>query len=207
MRSNRDLGNQGARRWRQCQTRQKAQAGSGVQLPVKLGATPVTMVEFTSSHCHQSVSAARRKYHPRSPFDAIGPIASGTPHRGDPCSCLGRSALHLKGDEGSFVDAFKRQVLSVTRVLYPVEYAAVGTPAPDESCLWPRPARNQQVSKTHRVPANLADDEAAFHSPAPTQMVSNGEFNPPPRTPQHRNVEARIMAAAFVAVNEVFRTA
>jgi hypothetical protein len=138
MRSNRDLGNQGARRWRQCQTRQKAQAGSGVQLPVKLGATPVTMVEFTSSHCHQSVSAARRKYHPRSPFDAIGPIASGTPHRGDPCSCLGRSALHLKGDEGSFVDAFKRQVLSVTRVLYPVEYAAVGTPAPDESCLWPR---------------------------------------------------------------------
>ncbi|HSU04038.1 MAG TPA: hypothetical protein VLI93_00550, partial [Acetobacteraceae bacterium] len=71
-------------------------------------------------------------------------------------------------------------------------------------------------------------DEAAFHSPVPTQMVSNGEFNPLPQTPRQRQVEARIkdlaetngarlgldrrgflrsacgMAAAFVAMNEVY---
>jgi predicted TIM-barrel fold metal-dependent hydrolase len=71
-------------------------------------------------------------------------------------------------------------------------------------------------------------DEAAFRSPVPTQVVSNGEFNPWPQTPQQRQVEARVkdladslgrklgmdrrgflrsacgMAAAFVAMNDVF---
>jgi predicted TIM-barrel fold metal-dependent hydrolase len=69
---------------------------------------------------------------------------------------------------------------------------------------------------------------AAFHSPVPTQMVSNGEFVPLPQTTQQRKVEARIkeladaaasrlgmdrrqflrtasgMATAFLAMNEVF---
>jgi hypothetical protein len=69
---------------------------------------------------------------------------------------------------------------------------------------------------------------AAFRSPVPTQMISNGEFNPLPQTPQQRQVEARIkeladttgkklglsrrrflrtgsgMAAAFVAMNDVY---
>ena len=77
--------------------------------------------------------------------------------------------------------------------------------------------------------AELAPAElAAFRSPIPTQMVSNGEFNPLPQSPAQREVEARIgeiadangrrlgldrrgflrsscgMAAAFLAMNEVF---
>ena len=77
--------------------------------------------------------------------------------------------------------------------------------------------------------AELAPAErAAFRSPVPTQMVSNGEFNPLPQLPAQREVEARIgeiaesngrrlgldrrgflrsgcgMAAAFLAMNEVF---
>ncbi|MBX5453929.1 MAG: amidohydrolase [Acidobacteriia bacterium] len=71
-------------------------------------------------------------------------------------------------------------------------------------------------------------EKAAFPSPVPTQVVSNGEFNPWPQTPQQRKVEARIkdladtfgrklgmdrrnflrsscgMAAAFLAMNDVF---
>jgi predicted TIM-barrel fold metal-dependent hydrolase len=70
--------------------------------------------------------------------------------------------------------------------------------------------------------------ENAFRSPIPTQVISNGEFNPPPQTAQQKQVEARIkeladtygaklgmdrrrflrtasgMAAAFVAMNNVF---
>ena len=76
--------------------------------------------------------------------------------------------------------------------------------------------------------ATAPAEEAAFRSPVPTQIVSNGEFNPLPQTPQQRRVDARIkdladttarrlgldrrrflasscgMAAAFVAMNEVF---
>ena len=71
-------------------------------------------------------------------------------------------------------------------------------------------------------------DHAAFQSPVPTQIVSNGEFNPLPQTAQQRRVEERIkqladtiapklgldrrqflrtgcgMAAAFLAMNDVF---
>ena len=71
-------------------------------------------------------------------------------------------------------------------------------------------------------------ETAAFRSPVPTQIVSNGEFNPLPQTPEQQRVEARIkemagqlgrqygqsrrqflasaagMAAAFLAMNEVF---
>jgi hypothetical protein len=87
------------------------------------------------------------------------------------------------------------------------------------------------------MPHYLSDDElkrvapaetAAFNSPVPTQIVSNGEYNPPPQTREQRQVEARIkemadelgrkhgmnrreflassagMAAAFLAMNEVF---
>ncbi len=70
--------------------------------------------------------------------------------------------------------------------------------------------------------------ETAYPSPVPTQIISNGEFNPIPQTEQQRKVEARIkeladrygkqqglsrreflgtscgMAAAFLAMNEVF---
>jgi len=68
----------------------------------------------------------------------------------------------------------------------------------------------------------------SFESPVPTQVVSNGEYNPLPQTPEQRRVEARIkaladelgprhglsrraflassagMAAAFLAMNDVF---
>ena len=87
------------------------------------------------------------------------------------------------------------------------------------------------------MPHYLSDDElrrtapaelASFQSPVPTQIVSNGEFNPLPQTPEQQRVEARIkalsedlsprhgmsrrqflassagMAAAFLAMNEVF---
>jgi uncharacterized protein len=71
-------------------------------------------------------------------------------------------------------------------------------------------------------------ERAAFRSPVPTRMVSNGEFNPLPQTPQQRQFEARLkeladgtakklglsrrnflrtscgMATAFVALNDVF---
>lgn len=71
-------------------------------------------------------------------------------------------------------------------------------------------------------------ESASFASPIPTQMVSNGEFTPLPQTPQQKQVESRIkeiadelrknhgmsrrqflassagMAAAFIAMNEVF---
>jgi predicted TIM-barrel fold metal-dependent hydrolase len=68
----------------------------------------------------------------------------------------------------------------------------------------------------------------AFRSPVPTQIISNGEFNPLPQTPQQQQVETRLkaladqygakqglnrrqflrtssgMAAAFLAMNSVF---
>src|SRR5262245_61488815 len=71
-------------------------------------------------------------------------------------------------------------------------------------------------------------ETGSFKSPVPTQIVSNGEFNPLPQTRQQQEVEARIkemahglsrkhgmtrrrflassagMAAAFIAMNEVF---
>ncbi|HSE93173.1 MAG TPA: amidohydrolase family protein [Methylomirabilota bacterium] len=71
-------------------------------------------------------------------------------------------------------------------------------------------------------------ETAAFASPVPTQIVSNGEYNPLPQTREQRRMEARIraladdlgprhglsrraflastagMAAAFLAMNEVF---
>src|SRR6266550_874035 len=80
----------------------------------------------------------------------------------------------------------------------------------------------EELSRT--APAELA----SFKSPIPTQIVSNGEFNPLPQTPEQQRVEARIkeladglgkrhgmgrrqflassagMAAAFLAMNEVF---
>jgi len=39
-------------------------------------------------------------------------------------------------------------------------------------------------------------DRAAFESPVPTQIVSNGEFNPLPQTAQQRRVEERIKELA-----------
>ena len=76
--------------------------------------------------------------------------------------------------------------------------------------------------------AGLSPAESAFESPVPTQMVSNGEFNPLPQSAEQRKVEGLIkdfadetgrklgldrrqflrttcgMAAAFVAMNKVF---
>src|SRR5947209_12914351 len=87
------------------------------------------------------------------------------------------------------------------------------------------------------MPHYLSDEEltrtapaevASFASPVPTQIVSNGEFNPLPQTREQQRVEARIkeladdlgprhglnrrqflassagMAAAFLAMNDVF---
>ena len=39
-------------------------------------------------------------------------------------------------------------------------------------------------------------ETAAFSSPIPTQMVSNGEFNPLPQTADQRKVEGRLKAFA-----------
>jgi predicted TIM-barrel fold metal-dependent hydrolase len=76
--------------------------------------------------------------------------------------------------------------------------------------------------------AQVDPAETAFRSPVPTQIISNGEFNPLPQTAQQQQVEAHIkeladrhgsklgmdrrqflrsscgMAAAFVALNNVF---
>ena len=80
----------------------------------------------------------------------------------------------------------------------------------------------------HELEQTEPAEVAAFRSPVPTQMISNGEFNPLPQTRQQRQVEARIkeladktakklglsrrgflrtgsgMAAAFVAMNDVY---
>ena len=74
----------------------------------------------------------------------------------------------------------------------------------------------------------LQPAENAFPSPVPTQIISNGEFNPLPQTPEQKQVEARLkemadlhgaklgmdrrrflqsscgMAAAFAAMNTIF---
>jgi uncharacterized protein len=39
-------------------------------------------------------------------------------------------------------------------------------------------------------------EQAAFHSPVPTQIVSNGEFNPLPQTAQQRRFEERVKEIA-----------
>src|SRR6266540_5815617 len=81
----------------------------------------------------------------------------------------------------------------------------------------------EQIAKCER--ADLAE---ALRSPVPTRMISNGEYMPVPQTEKQKRVEARIeeladeaskklgvsrrkflgssggMAAAFVAMNEVF---
>ncbi len=83
------------------------------------------------------------------------------------------------------------------------------------------------LSDEERKRTSTADD-AAFPSPVPTQIVSNGEYNPMPQTEKQRQVEARIkeladkyaaklnmdrrtflktasgMATAFLAMNQVF---
>ena len=91
--------------------------------------------------------------------------------------------------------------------------------------------------KQRQIGVHLSEDEmrrvtgaekTAFHSPVPTQVVSNGEYNPLPQTEQQRQVEGLIkeyaetygqkqgldrrrflksasgMAAAFLAMNKVF---
>src|SRR3989442_12245762 len=76
--------------------------------------------------------------------------------------------------------------------------------------------------------ARVEPAENAFRSPIPTQVISNGEFNPPAQTSQQKQVEARIkeladtygkklgmdrrrflqtasgMAAPFLAMNKAF---
>jgi hypothetical protein len=56
------------------------------------------------------------------------------------------------------------------------------------------------------MPHYLSDEElralapaetAAFRAPVPTQVVSNGEFNPLPQTREQRRVEARVKSAIF----------
>jgi hypothetical protein len=81
---------------------------------------------------------------------------------------------------------------------------------------------------TRELRRTAAAEVASFRSPIPTQIVSNGEFNPLPQTREQAHVETRIkdlaaelgprhglsrrkflassagMAAAFLAMNEVF---
>ncbi len=54
---------------------------------------------------------------------------------------------------------------------------------------------------TYLSAKELAEVEAAenaFRSPVPTQMISNGEFNPLPQTAQQKQVEARIKELADI---------
>jgi hypothetical protein len=44
--------------------------------------------------------------------------------------------------------------------------------------------------------AQLESAEHAFPSPVPTQIISNGEFNPLPQTHQQQQVEAQIKELA-----------
>jgi uncharacterized protein len=96
-----------------------------------------------------------------------------------------------------------------------------------------RPCPSKEATMPHylspdELNATAPAETASFRSPVPTQVVSNGEFNPLPQTPEQQRVEARIkeladelgprhdmdrrrflassagMAAAFLAMNEVF---
>ena len=49
---------------------------------------------------------------------------------------------------------------------------------------------------SERELAEVEPAEHAFPSPVPTQIVSNGEFNPLPQTAQQKQVEARIKELA-----------
>ena len=51
------------------------------------------------------------------------------------------------------------------------------------------------LSKSERARTDPAH-RVAFESPIPTQIVSNGEYNPPPQTARQRQVEAALAAAA-----------
>ncbi len=53
------------------------------------------------------------------------------------------------------------------------------------------------LSKSERARTDPAH-RVAFESPIPTQIVSNGEYNPPPQTAQQGQVEAALAAAADV---------
>src|SRR5256885_9834399 len=44
--------------------------------------------------------------------------------------------------------------------------------------------------------AQVEPAENAFRSPIPTQVISNGEFNPPAQTAQQKQIEARIKELA-----------
>ena len=53
------------------------------------------------------------------------------------------------------------------------------------------------VSMTEReMDECLPADEAAFRSPVPTQIVSNGEYNPLPQTAKQKQVESLIKETA-----------
>src|SRR5229473_1044728 len=116
----------------------------------------------------------------------------------------------------------------------PMVVAARSCPSPEIrglSTINPSPGRRSAMAHylsdeelTRTAPAEVA----SFASPVPTQIVSNGEFNPLPQTREQQRVEARIkeladdlgprhgmdrrqflassagMAAAFLAMNEVF---
>src|SRR5438132_11329599 len=80
----------------------------------------------------------------------------------------------------------------------------------------------------HELGQTAPAELESFESPVPTQIVSNGEYNPMPQTREQRRVEARVkelagdlapkhgvsrrqflassagMAAAFLAMNDVF---
>src|SRR6266481_28005 len=116
----------------------------------------------------------------------------------------------------------------------PMVVAARSCPSPEIrglSTINPSPGRRSAMAHylsdeelTRTAPAEVA----SFASPVPTQIVSNGEFNPLPQTREQQRVEARIkeladdlgprhgmdrrqflassagMAAAFLAMNDVF---
>src|SRR5262249_47157732 len=111
------------------------------------------------------------------------------------------------------------------------------TIVPEPSDPWPLTPPSPSPGRRPAMAHYLSDEEltrtapaevATFASPVPTQIVSNGEFNPLPQTREQQRVEARIkeladelgprhgmdrrrflassagMAAAFLAMNEVF---
>src|SRR5215813_10013785 len=90
----------------------------------------------------------------------------------------------------------------------------------EEDHTWLDEAQQAQCARAH--------ESGTFESPIPTQMISNGEYMPAPKTTKQKQVEERIkelsatasrklgmdrrrflastggMAAAFLAMNEVF---
>src|SRR3989454_661785 len=169
--------------------------------------------------------------------DSIGPVALAEPPGGEPLFTRMWRPPSWLAAWATIASTWPRLVTSAASGMTrrPVSVAssrAVGSGERNGADPGARRTRRRRA-----MPHYLSDDElkrtapaeiAAYRGPVPTQIVSNGEYNPMPQTREQRRVEARVkelagdlapkhgvsrrqflassagMAAAFLAMNDVF---